>query len=112
MQPIFETCVPRDDVIAGRLRDEEFAAELAKVVNGTATPEYGEPAVFFRHTHPTDGIKALLANVCQRLTDAGGELNSVIRLDNAVRRRQDACADRVGARRSRHGRGRARRRVC
>ena len=81
MQPIFETCVPREDVIAGRLRDEEFAAELAKVVNGTATPEYGDPSVFFRHTHPTHGIKQLLATVCQRLTDAGGELNSVIRLD-------------------------------
>jgi len=81
MKNIFSLSVPRDDVKAGRIRDEEFAADLAKVANGTATPEYGDPATFFRHTHPTRGLRTLLSTVCRRLSGKGGELNSVVRLD-------------------------------
>ena len=41
MKTIFDLCLPRADVIHGRIRDEEFSAELSQVINKTATPEYG-----------------------------------------------------------------------
>ena len=81
MKTIFDLCEPRDDVLKGRVKDEEFAAELSKVVDGTAVPEYGDPSQFFRYTYPTRGLKSLLETVCRRLSGVGGELNSVIRLD-------------------------------
>jgi len=81
MKTIFDLCTPREDVVARRMRDEEFAAELASVVNNKAPAEYGEPKVFFRHTHPTRGLRTLLETACKRLSGSGGELNSVVRLD-------------------------------
>lgn len=81
MHTIFDLCTPRADVLAGRVKDEEFAADLAAVVNGKATDEYANPNLFFKHTYPTRGLKALLESVCRRLSGAGGELNSVVRLD-------------------------------
>ena len=81
MQTIFDLCTPRKDVLAGRVKDEEFAADLAAVVNGKATKEYADPALFFRYTYPTRGLKTLLETVCRRLSGKGGELNSVVRLD-------------------------------
>ena len=50
MQTIFDIYAPREDVLAGRVKDEEFAADLAAVVNGKATKEYADPALFFRYT--------------------------------------------------------------
>ena len=46
MKTIFDLCQPRRDVIEGRLRDEEFAADLAAVVNGKAVakPAKKKPA--------------------------------------------------------------------
>ena len=35
---IFETCRPRADVEAGTTKDEQFAADLAQVVNQTPPP--------------------------------------------------------------------------
>jgi len=81
MQTIFDLCQPRKDVLDGQLRDEDFAADLSKVVNGSAPPEYRDPALFFSYSHPTRGLKTLLDSVCRRLSGAGGELNSILRLD-------------------------------
>lgn len=81
MKTLFELCQPRKDVKEGRVRDEELAADLSRVVNGTAVPEYADPATFFRYTYPTRGLKNLMESVCRRMSGAGGELNSVIRLD-------------------------------
>lgn len=78
---IFDTCTLRSDVKAGRTKDEEFAADLSKVVNRKAVADFQDPAVFFKNTHPTRGLQKLLQSVCRRLSGAGGELNSVIRLD-------------------------------
>jgi hypothetical protein len=33
---IFELCWPRADVLEGRIRDEDFAADLSQVLKGTA----------------------------------------------------------------------------
>jgi hypothetical protein len=81
MKSIFESCEPRPDVLQGANKDESFAADLAAVISGTAPPEYADPGVFFQHTYPTRGLKALLKAVCQRLSGKGGEVASVIRLD-------------------------------
>jgi predicted AAA+ superfamily ATPase len=81
LQSIFDTCVPRPDVKAGTTKDEQFAADLAQVIKGTAPDEYKVPAVFFRNSYPTRGMRELLKAVYQRLSGQGGEVGSVLRLD-------------------------------
>jgi len=67
-------------VEAGTTKDEQFAADLAQVVNQTAPKVYADPAVFFRHSYPTRGMKELLKAVLTRLSGRGGEIASIIRL--------------------------------
>lgn len=78
---VFDICRPRPDVEAGTTKDEQFAADLAQVVSGTAPDEYKKPDVFFAHSHPTRGLKELLKAAAKRLSGQGGEVASVIRLD-------------------------------
>jgi len=74
---IFLTCRPRADVLAGTVRDDEFMADLSRVVNGTAPTDYLDPAVFFATSYPTRGIKELLKALCLRLSGKGGEAEGV-----------------------------------
>ena len=78
---IFDLCQPRADVLAGRVTDADFAADLASVISGTANAEYLEPQRFFANTYPTRGLRDLLANVCRRLSGTGGEAAAIFRLD-------------------------------
>ena len=80
---VFETCRLRADVLAGAVSEAEFAADLAAVVAGNGPEEYRDPVRFFRNTHPTRGLKTLLANVCRRLSGAGGEAAAIFRLDTS-----------------------------
>ena len=80
---IFETCRPRADVLAGAVADADFAADLAQVIAGKGNAEYLDPARFFANTYPTRGLRSLLANVCRRLTGAGGEIAPIFRLDTS-----------------------------
>ena len=80
---IFETCHPRSDVLQGSVTEADFAADLAQVITGQGSQEYLEPARFFANTYPTRGLKDLLANVCRRLTGAGGEAAAIFRLDTS-----------------------------
>ena len=80
---IFETCRPRADVLAGTVAEADFAADLAQVIVGKGNAEYLDPARFFANTYPTRGLRNLLANVCRRLTGAGGEVASIFRLDTS-----------------------------
>jgi hypothetical protein len=77
---IFDTCCPRADVLAGTIRDDEFMADLSRVVNGTVPADYLDPAAFFAKSYPTRGMKELLKAVCLRLSGRGGEVSSIIRL--------------------------------
>ena len=77
---IFDTCRPRADLLAGAIRDDEFMADLSRVVNGTASADYLDPAAFFAKSYPTRGMKELLKAVCLRLSGKGGEVSSIIRL--------------------------------
>lgn len=81
MRTLFDLCVPRDDVRTGGIRESEFAADLAQVLRGEAPREYQDPATFFANTHPTEGLKRLLENVCRRLSGQGGEASAIYRLD-------------------------------
>ncbi|MBV8817578.1 MAG: ATP-binding protein, partial [Acidobacteriaceae bacterium] len=80
MATIFAACTPRSDVLSGATRDEQFMADLSQVVNGTALPDYLDPALFFRNTFPTRGLRELMKAVCLRLSGKGGEVSPVIRL--------------------------------
>jgi hypothetical protein len=77
---IFDTCKPRADVLQGSMRDDEFAADLSRVVNGTAPQDYLNPTLFFAKTYATRGIQELLKAVCLRLSGRGGEVSSILRL--------------------------------
>ncbi len=80
---IFETCHPREDVLKGAITESDFAADLAQVITGKGSAEYLDPVRFFANTYPTRGLKNLLANVCRRLTGAGGEVAAIFRLDTS-----------------------------
>lgn len=83
---IFDLCTPRADILEGRVKDAEFAADLAQVLaygGGTAYADYADPARFFANTYPTLGLRDLLANVCRRLSGAGGEAAAIFRLDTS-----------------------------
>src|SRR5437016_3012271 len=77
---IFSTCRLRDDIEAGTVRDDEFMADLSRVVNRTAPEDYLDPGRFFAKSYPTRGMKELLKAVCLRLSGKGGEVSSIIRL--------------------------------
>ena len=80
---IFESCCPRADVLAGAVAEADFAADLAQVIVGEGGDDYVDPARFFANTYPTRGLRNLLANVCGRLSGAGGEAASIFRLDTS-----------------------------
>ena len=80
---IFDICRPRPDVLDSTVADEDFAADLAQVLTGTASAGYREPGPFFANTYPTRGLKNLLANVCRRLSGAGDAVGAIFRLDTS-----------------------------
>ncbi len=65
------------------MTEADFAADLAQVIVGEGTADYLDPALFFANTYPTRSLKNLLANVCGRLSGAGGEFASIFRLDTS-----------------------------
>lgn len=83
MKSIFETCSPREEVLRGELREQQFAASLTKVLRGTADEVYGDAATFFSNTFATGGLKSLLREGLSRLKgeNAGGA--AVIRLETS-----------------------------
>ena len=80
---VFETCEPREDVLKGTIADADFAADLAKVIRGTASDDYKVPARFFANTYPTQGLKNLLHNVLARLTGDSSAAACIFRLDTS-----------------------------
>lgn len=68
---VFDTCVPKPEVLAGELPDAIFAADLWAVVTGHAHQDYLDPNRFFAGTYPTDNLKVLVKDIVERL--AGSE---------------------------------------
>src|SRR5579859_3677347 len=81
LTPWREVITPHPDVQTGRYQQAEFAADLAQVLGGKATAEYGDPVEFFRRTYLTAGMRRLLTAALERLRGAGGE--PVIQLKTA-----------------------------
>jgi predicted AAA+ superfamily ATPase len=79
-------CEPREDVKAGRLADNHFAAQLWQVVRDPANyPLYGDAEEFFGLTYPTRGLRTLLARTFGRLAgqDVPGSEHGLIRAETS-----------------------------
>ena len=50
LKPWRETAIPHEDVLKGTVQQAEFAADISRVHDGTAVPEYGDPVQFFART--------------------------------------------------------------
>jgi predicted AAA+ superfamily ATPase len=64
---------PHQDVATGEFQQAEFAADLAKVHNGSAPSEYRNPTEFFSRTYLTEGLSNLLVGAAKRLAGTGGD---------------------------------------
>lgn len=73
LMPWREVVEPHQDVATGEFQQAEFAADLAKVHNGSAPSEYRDPAEFFSRTYLTEGLSNLLIGAAKRLSGAGGD---------------------------------------
>ena len=73
MKPWREVAKPHADVLAGTFLQSDFAADLTRVVDGTAPDEYRSAEQFFARTYVTEGMKQLLVTVAQRLSGRGGD---------------------------------------
>jgi len=81
LKPWREVAVPHEDVLKGTFQQAEFAADLSRVHDGTATAEYQDPSLFFQRTFITEGMRLLLDSVVKRLSGKGGD--PVIQLQTA-----------------------------
>jgi predicted AAA+ superfamily ATPase len=81
LKPWREVAVPHEDVLKGTFQQAEFAADLSRVHEGAATPEYQNPTLFFQRTFITEGMRLLLDSVVKRLAGKGGD--PVIQLQTA-----------------------------
>jgi predicted AAA+ superfamily ATPase len=81
LKPWREIAAPHEDVLKGTFQQAEFAADLARVHAGSATPEYQDPALFYKRTFITEGMRLLLDSVIKRLVGHGGD--PVIQLQTA-----------------------------
>jgi len=81
LKPWREIAIPHEDVLKGTFQQAEFAADLSRVHDGTATAEYQNPALFYQRTFITEGMRLLLDSVVKRLSGQGGD--PVIQLQTA-----------------------------
>lgn len=73
LMPWREVVEPHQDVATGEFQQAEFAADLAKVHNGSAPSEYKNPTEFFARTYLTEGLSNLLIGAAKRLSCTGGD---------------------------------------
>ena len=73
MKAWMKVAVPHKDVRAGTLKQSEFAADLSRVAEHTATPEYQDAVQFFDRTYITEGMRDLIVSVARRLKGLGGD---------------------------------------
>lgn len=81
LKPWREIAVPHEDVLKGTFQQAEFAADITRVHDGSATAEYQDPVLFFQRTFITEGMRLLLDSVVRRLAGKGGD--PVIQLQTA-----------------------------
>ena len=73
MKPWRTVAKPHADVLTGTLKQSEFAADLSRVAEGSASKEYQDAVQFFDRTYITEGMKELLVSVARRLKGRGGD---------------------------------------
>jgi len=83
MKTVFETCIPRNEVLSGDLREEMFAARLRDVMDKTADDIYKKPREFFENTFPTEGLRTLLREVIGRMSGKAPTNSPFIRLETS-----------------------------
>jgi uncharacterized protein len=81
LKPWREIAIPHEDVLKGTFQQAEFAADISRVHQGTATPEYQDATLFFQRTFITEGMRLLLDSVVKRLSAKGGD--PVVQLQTA-----------------------------
>ena len=81
LQPVWEACIPRKDVIEGKMTVSELALSLSSIVSGTAKPPYDKPITFFDSTFPTTNLKIIISDILKRLHGNGADVNPIIVLD-------------------------------
>lgn len=81
LKPWREIAIPHEDVLKGTFQQAEFAADLSRVHQGTATREYQDAVFFFQRTFITEGMRLLLDSVVKRLAGRGGD--PVVQLQTA-----------------------------
>ena len=81
LKPWREIAIPHEDVLKGTFQQAEFAADISRVHQGTATAEYQDASLFFQRTFITEGMRLLLDSVVKRLAGKGGD--PVIQLQTA-----------------------------
>lgn len=73
LKPWRQVVQPHPDVRKGQYSLSEFSADLAQVVQGKATPEYGDAQEFFKRTYLTRGLQDLIVNCFLRLNGEGAD---------------------------------------
>jgi predicted AAA+ superfamily ATPase len=63
-------CILREEVLKGDLDDAIFAADFGDLVANRAPPVYGDPNIFFQHTHPAAQLSKVVQAVFGRLANA------------------------------------------
>lgn len=81
LKPWREVAAPHEDVLKGTFQQAEFAADLWRVHEGTASREYQDAKLFFQRTFITEGMRLLLESVVKRLRGKGGD--PIIQLQTA-----------------------------
>ena len=81
LKPWREIAIPHEDVLKGTFQQAEFAADISRVHQGSAAPEYQNAELFFQRTFITEGMRLLLDSVVKRLCGRGGD--PVIQLQTA-----------------------------
>lgn len=81
LKPWREVAIPHEDVLKGTFQQAEFAADISRVHDKQAVPEYQDPILFFQRTFITEGMRLLLDSVVKRLSGKGGD--PVIQLQTA-----------------------------
>lgn len=73
LEPWHHVLRPRQDVLDGRQKESDFAANLHSVATGAGDlgSEYTDPRHFFRITYVTEGLQDLLEQAAGRVSGAG-----------------------------------------
>jgi hypothetical protein len=86
MKSVYETCVPRQDIVSGTFNPELFTASLKQVTDryagkSVAESPYTDAHLFFGEaTYPTSGMKDLMSTALRRLSGDNGA-SAITRLE-------------------------------